>query len=88
LNHDAKLYVSWSKGFRSGGFSLRYSTPLAPGLSDEEEQTAFELGFDADWLDGRLRTNGTFFTPPSDGVCAALKADDRTSTEAAEWMVE
>lgn len=39
------LYGQWTRGFRSGGFNLRNTSPTAlPGPFDEEEQDAFELG--------------------------------------------
>jgi len=63
LNDDSQLYASWQRGFRSGGYNLRVSNPVqSAGPVDEEEQSAFEIGYKADLLDGRLRTNLALFT--------------------------
>ncbi len=62
LTDSAQIYGSWSRGFRSGGFSLRNTSAEPPGPTDEESQSAFEVGFKGDWLDGRLRTNLALFT--------------------------
>ena len=57
LNDDALLYGSYSRGFKSGGFSVRGATAGALGPFDEEQVDAFEIGIKADWFDNRLRTN-------------------------------
>jgi iron complex outermembrane receptor protein len=51
------VYLSVSKGFKSGGFN---SNALLPPF-DPEELWAYELGFKTDWLDNRLRLNGAIF---------------------------
>jgi len=62
LNDQSNLYASWQRGFRSGGYNLRISNPVqSAGPVDEEEQSAFEIGYKADLLDGRLRTNIALF---------------------------
>jgi len=61
VSDDAQIYGSWSRGFRSGGFTLRNTSAEPPGPTDEESQTAFELGFKGDWFNGRLRTNLALF---------------------------
>ena len=38
-------YVSWSKGFRSGGFNGRPTAPIEIGSYDPEYLTAYEAGF-------------------------------------------
>ena len=38
-------YVSWSRGFRSGGFNGRPTAPIEIGSYDPEYLTAYELGF-------------------------------------------
>jgi len=69
LNDDSKLYASWQKGFRSGGYNLRVSNPVqSAGPVDEEEQSAFEVGYKADLLDGRLRTNVALFSSEVEGL--------------------
>ena len=62
VNPDAQIYAFWTKGFRSGGYNLRNTSPLAaPGPFGPETQKSAELGAKADWLDGRLRTNFALF---------------------------
>ncbi|MEP5937249.1 MAG: TonB-dependent receptor [Erythrobacter sp.] len=61
LTDDALVYGSYSKGFKSGGFSVRGSTATALGPFDEESVDAFEIGLKADWFDNRLRTNIAIF---------------------------
>ena len=63
-SEDTQFYGFWTKGFRSGGYNFRNTSPdpLATlGPFDEEEQTSFEMGAKIDWLDGRVRTNMAVF---------------------------
>lgn len=55
-------YFTYSTGFRSGGFSARASTldVLQRGEAPEKLEN-FELGVKSDWLNNRLRLNGTLF---------------------------
>ena len=59
---DLMGYVTYSTGFRSGGFSIRANTleVLQDGY-DPEELRNLEVGFKATLLDGRLRVNGAVF---------------------------
>ncbi|MFL0670228.1 MAG: TonB-dependent receptor [Erythrobacter sp.] len=59
---DAFLFASYSKGFRAGGFNGRLIRPQAnvPTYAPDTNDT-FEFGFKTDWLDRRLRVNGTLF---------------------------
>jgi iron complex outermembrane receptor protein len=62
VNDDTQVYASYSKGFRSGGYNMRNTSPTAtPGPFDEEEQDSFEVGIKLDALDGRLRLNAAAF---------------------------
>ena len=62
VNDDTQLYASYSKGYRSGGYNLRNTSPTAsPGPFDEEEQNSLELGVKLDALDGRIRINAAAF---------------------------
>jgi iron complex outermembrane recepter protein len=57
-NEDTMLYASWSRGHRSGGFSLRAataataSTPFTPEVVD-----SFEIGTKLDLADRRIQLN-------------------------------
>lgn len=55
------IYTSWVRSNRAGGYSLRNALPASPGPYDEEVVDAFEVGFKADWWQGRLRTNFAAF---------------------------
>jgi iron complex outermembrane receptor protein len=49
------IYASATRGFRSGGFSLRGTALIEPYRA--EEVTAYEIGYKGDLLDRRLRLN-------------------------------
>lgn len=52
------LYVQYTKGFRSGGYNLRNTSPVAPpGPFDEEEQDSFEAGMKSEFAQGSVRLN-------------------------------
>jgi iron complex outermembrane receptor protein len=55
-------YVSYSEGFKSGGFTQRVfpPEPTIPTF-DPEFVKVYELGFKATGASGRLRVNGAFF---------------------------
>lgn len=53
-------YASVTRGFRSGGYSMRGNVLLSP--FDEEEVTAYEVGYKADLLDRRLRVNTAVYS--------------------------
>jgi iron complex outermembrane receptor protein len=55
------LYVSYSRGFKSGGFNGFIAQPADIGPYDPVEVDTYEVGVKADWLGGRLRTNAALF---------------------------
>ena len=58
LSPQAQVYGHFTKGFRSGGYNLRNTSPTAaPGPFDEEEQDSFEVGLKSELADGRVRLN-------------------------------
>jgi len=59
LSDAAQIYASWTRGFRSGGYSLRALYGADP-LFDEESVDAFELGIKYDFSNG-ARINAAFF---------------------------
>ncbi len=61
LTEDILAYASWSRGFRSGGWNGRATTPTSIGPYDPETVDNYELGVRADLFDQRLRLNATFF---------------------------
>ena len=60
---DINGYVSYTHGFKSGGFNLDSSAASggADPRFDSEEIDAFEIGIKADLFDGRVRANFAFF---------------------------
>lgn len=55
---DAMVYASYSRGFKSG---IYQATNLANPLVEPETLDAYEVGLKSDWLDGKLRINGSLF---------------------------
>ncbi len=56
-------YLSWSQGFKSGGFNQRYNSAPpgnVPVAFDEENAETYELGFKSE-LGGSFRLNGALF---------------------------
>ena len=52
------LYGQYTKGFRSGGYNLRNTSPVAPpGPFDEEEQDSFEMGMKSEFAQSSVRLN-------------------------------
>ena len=74
---DMLLYTSWTRGFRSGGFTFRVGAAeiaardasiaagdnpvFRPAFYDRERVDSLEVGMKSDWADGRLRVNLTGF---------------------------
>lgn len=56
---DVMLYASATRGFKSGGYNFASFNP-AQGY-DPEYLWSYEAGFKSDFLDRRLRVNGTAF---------------------------
>lgn len=62
-SEDVMVYGSWSKGYKTGGWTTRLSAPLtfAPDFDPEKAET-FEVGFKSQLLDRRLQVNAAAFT--------------------------
>lgn len=60
---DVMIYGSWSRGYKSGGWTARITNPLpfAPDF-DEEEADSLEVGVKSTLLDRRLQINAAVFT--------------------------
>jgi iron complex outermembrane receptor protein len=58
---DAMVYATFSKGFRSGGFNGRASSPSNVGPYQPEKVTTFEIGGKSQWLNNRLQLNISAF---------------------------
>ena len=76
LSDDMMVYLSYSEGFKSGGFTQRVFPPIiapftAPAGTPDidliptyepEFVEVLELGFKGTFMDGRVRVNGALFT--------------------------
>jgi len=71
INDDVLAFASYSRGFRSGGYNVRFtdttfvtnpdSPNSTPGPYDEESVDAFEIGVKSTLADGRVRLNLSLF---------------------------
>ena len=63
------LYGSWSRGYRSGGWTTRLSNPLpnAPTFGPEKAET-FEVGLKSQFLDRKVQLNVAAFTTRYNGI--------------------
>ena len=68
-NSDAMFYASWSRGYRSGGFSPRAATAeTASTPYDPEVVDSYEIGSKLDLLNGTLQFNLAGFISKYDGL--------------------
>lgn len=59
---DALVYASATRGFKSGGFQGLAGSALSQATAyDPEYAWSYETGFKTQWLDRRLRVNGSIF---------------------------
>ncbi|HWT52211.1 MAG TPA: TonB-dependent receptor [Caulobacter sp.] len=66
---DLMGYVSWSKGYKTGGWTTRLTNPqLTAQPFGEETATTWEAGFKSKLLDRRLQLNGSVFQTQYDGI--------------------
>jgi iron complex outermembrane receptor protein len=66
---DVMVYGTWSRGYKTGGWTTRLSNPLnfAPDF-DEEKAESFEIGAKTTLLDGDLVLNAAGFTTRYSGI--------------------
>jgi len=69
---SAMAYVSYSRGFKTGGWTTRLTAPLPAGspaqsFGPEKDQT-YEVGFKSDWFDRQLIVNAAAFYSRYDGI--------------------
>jgi iron complex outermembrane receptor protein len=80
LTDDAMLYLTYSVGYRSGGFNGRVdSIENATTPYDQETVDNIEFGFKTEWLDRRLRVNGAIFRMDYDDKQEELQLPSATS---------
>jgi iron complex outermembrane receptor protein len=71
ITNDVMLYASYSKGFKSGGWTTRLSQPITDSANarfDPEYNKAFEVGVKSEWLDRHLLANVALFYNKYDGI--------------------
>ncbi|MEZ5498623.1 MAG: TonB-dependent receptor [Steroidobacteraceae bacterium] len=62
VNPDVMVYGLYSKGYRAGGFTGRPGTYEAASIPyDPETVDNYELGWKSEWVNGRVRLNGSVF---------------------------
>ncbi len=60
---DVMFYGSWSKGYKTGGWTTRYTTPQTTVANyDPEKATTFEVGVKSTLLGRRLQINAAAFS--------------------------
>lgn len=76
LTDDANLYAKWARGYKTGGFNLRASSPakFSEGF-DEEQLDSFEIGLKSQFLDNRLRLNAALFHSEYDDIQINTQSD-------------
>ncbi|MEN3950904.1 TonB-dependent receptor [Iodidimonas sp. SYSU 1G8] len=57
ISDDAMVFGTWSRGFRSGGFNGRATSPTTIGPFDPERADNFEVGVKSEWFDNRMQLN-------------------------------
>lgn len=69
LATDVNLYVSYTEGYKSGGFTQRNVFPVpAPQSFAEERVNTYEVGFAASVFEGRLQAKGSVFRSAYDDI--------------------
>ncbi|MEQ8486943.1 MAG: TonB-dependent receptor [Pseudomonadales bacterium] len=63
-----RAYVTYSEGFRSGGFSIRSARDPSEAAFDPEDAWQLEIGFKNEFLDRRLIANLSLFRLERDGA--------------------
>ncbi|MFM2099791.1 MAG: hypothetical protein RLZZ366_1330 [Pseudomonadota bacterium] len=66
---DVMVYATWSKGYKTGGWTTRLSNPLptAPGFGPEKA-TTYELGLKSTLIDRKLQVNAAVFQTEYKGI--------------------
>jgi iron complex outermembrane recepter protein len=66
---DVMAYASWSRGYKTGGWTTRLSQATFQEESFEEEEAAtWEVGIKSELLGRRLRANASVFMTEYDGI--------------------
>lgn len=61
LNDDVMMYAAVAKGTKPGGFNFEANLLPENRVYDQEELTAYELGWKTSWYNDRMTVNGALF---------------------------
>ncbi len=67
IGETSMLYLSYSEGFRSGGFSIRSARDPAEAAFEPEDAFQYEVGTKNEFFDRRLLVNFSYFFLERDG---------------------
>ena len=70
-NDNALVYLSAARGWKSGGFNLGFFSTNTP-VFEEEEVTAFELGYKSQYLDRTLQINTAVYVYLYDDIQTSI----------------
>jgi iron complex outermembrane receptor protein len=83
--NDAMAYVSYAKGFKGGGFTMRYFPPVLPAAGTDpddivsyagpETAVTYEAGLKSEWFQRRLRLNVAAFQTDYDDIQVTYNID-------------
>jgi iron complex outermembrane receptor protein len=71
FSNDLMTYLTYSKGYKDGGWTTRLTSPLDPlhiPTFGPEKANTYELGMKSDWLDRTLQFNADVFYTKYDGI--------------------
>jgi iron complex outermembrane receptor protein len=81
FSDDLMAFLTYSKGYRSGGFNGRVNSVIeAREAFDPETVDNYELGIKSEWLDNRLRINANIFYMEYEDKQEELQLPDSTGT--------
>ena len=90
ISDDTQVYASYSKGFRSGGFSTR-GTMFSDPIFDEEQVDAYEIGLKHDWSNGARVNISLFNNEYSDlqeNIFLSVETGEQITRNAAEATIK
>ena len=73
---ELRTYVTFSEGFKSGGFDQRFAAaPLSgePSTFDPEKVSSYEVGLKSEWFDNRLHLNLALFHTDYDSLQIVIR---------------
>ena len=85
FDRELMAYLSYSRGFKTGGWTTRLTAPLpsgspAPAFGPETDQT-YELGLKSEWLDRKLIVNAATFYSKYDNIQLNYQVSTSPTTE-------